>query len=207
LPSEEAKSGGLRRNSRSHLDRLLAEMVERPESFTALAEEVDAQFGEERAVLVLDMSGFSRTTQRRGIVTFLIMIHQMKQLARPAVEANGGLLVKAEADNLYCLFETTEGAVKAARAIIERLETVNIVLPEERRLYASLGIGFGHILNVDEEDIFGDEVNLACKLGEDVAERGQILLTEAAAGQLDEVTTTPEIVSVSGMSLTYHRLK
>ena len=204
---DERSEAPLRRNSRSNLDRLLGEMIERPEAQEQLTQEVIHHFGETRAVMVLDMSGFSRTTQQRGIVAFLLMIHQMKLIARPTVEANGGLVVKAEADNLYCLFESVEGAVKASRALIERLGTVNLLLPEERRLYAAIGIGYGMILNVDEEDMFGDEVNLASKLGEDVAERGQILLTPSAQAELPPgLETRPETISISGLSMTYHRL-
>jgi len=198
----------LRRNSRSNLDRILREMIERPEAQEELARDVDAHFGETRAVMVLDMSGFSRTTQRRGIVAFLLMIHQMKLIATPTVEANGGLVVKSEADNLYCLFETVKGAIKASRELIQRLDTVNLLLPEERRLYAAIGIGHGRIINIDEEDLFGDEVNLASKLGEDVAERGQILMTEAARAEAADagIETREESISISGLSLAFHAL-
>ena len=198
----------LRRNSHANLDRILREMMERPEDQDALAREVDEQFGETRAVLVLDMSGFSRTTQKRGIVAFLLMIHEMRLIATPTVEENGGIVVKAEADNLYCLLESVTGAVKAAREIMKRLDAANLLLPEERRLYASIGIGWGRILNIDERDMFGDEVNLASKLGEDVAERGEILLTEAARAEAAAagLQTRAETISISGLSLSYHAL-
>jgi adenylate cyclase len=206
--SEQQVEGALRRNSRANLDRLLGAMIERPEDCAALAAEIERDFAESRAVMVLDMSGFSRTTQRRGIVAFLLMIHQMKLLARPPIEETGGLIVKSEADNLYCLFETVTAAVAASRRIISNLETVNLLLPEERRLYASIGIGWGSILNVDEEDMFGDEVNLASKLGEDIAQRGEILLTEAARAEAEAagLETHEQEISVSGLGFSYHRL-
>jgi adenylate cyclase len=206
--SEGQGEGALRRNSRANLDRLLGEMIERPEDGLVLAAEIERDFAETRAVMVLDMSGFSRTTQRRGIVAFLLMIHQMKLLARPAIEETGGLIVKSEADNLYCLFETVPAAVAASRRIVSHLETVNLLLPEERRLYASIGIGWGPVLNVDEEDMFGDEVNLASKLGEDIAQRGEILLTEAARAEAVAagLETHEQEISVSGLSFSYHRL-
>ena len=198
----------LRRNSRANLERILREMMERPDAQEELSREIDEQFGETRAVLVLDMSGFSRTTQKRGIVAFLLMIHQMRLIATPAIEENGGIVVNAEADNLYCLLESVAGAVKAAREIIKRLDAANLLLPEERRLYASIGIGWGRILNVDERDMFGDEVNLASKLGEDVAERGEILLTAAAQAEAKAASleTRAEEISISGLSLSYHAL-
>jgi adenylate cyclase len=200
-----AEAFGLRRNSRSRLNELLSEMIERPEAQDEVARTIDRDFGETRAVLVLDMSGFSKTTQKRGIVCFLLMIHQLKLIAVPAVEGARGIVVKGEADNLYCLFEDVDGAVKAAQEIMVRLDTVNPLLPEDRRLHAAIGIGFGRILTVGEEDLFGDEVNLASKLGEDLAEARQVLLTAAANERAASfgIETKPREASISGLSFTY----
>ncbi|HEX8457812.1 MAG TPA: adenylate/guanylate cyclase domain-containing protein [Pyrinomonadaceae bacterium] len=194
------------RNTQANLERLLSDIIEQPERREEIARTIETIFAQEKAVLVLDMSGFSRTTRHHGIVSFLLMIHQMKLLARPAIEANRGLLVKAEADNLFCLFDTASDAIGAATEIVQRLNTVNVLLPEDRRLYASVGIGYGRILNVNDKDLYGDEVNLASKLGEDVAGRGVVLLTENAHAQLTDspIRTREEVISVSGISLVYH---
>ena len=198
-----------RRNNRANLERLLGELNAEPERLGEIAAEIETVFGQEKAVLVLDMSGFSRTTRQQGIVSFLLKIHQMKLIARPCIEGHGGLLLKAEADNLFCLFDTAADAVRAACDIIQRLNTVNLLLPEGHRLYASIGIGYGSILNVADEDLFGDEVNLASKLGEDIAERGAVLLTPAAHAQLQgvSVVTREETLSISGLSLSYYVLE
>jgi len=203
-----AESFGLRRNSRSRMTDILNEMIERPEAQSELADQIDQDFGETRAVMVLDMSGFSRTTQKRGIVCFLLMIHQLKLIARPAIERARGIVIKAEADNLFCLFEEVAEAVQAAREIMMRLETVNPLLPEDRRLHAAVGIGFGRILNVDERDLFGDEVNLASKLGEDLAEAQQILLTAAAneRAAAQDIVTRQKEASISGLNFSYFEL-
>lgn len=194
------------RNSHATLDRLLDEMIETPDRMAALAQTIDQVFCETRAIMVLDMSGFSRTTQRHGIAAFLLMVHQMKRLAMPEIEDKGGLLVKAEADNLYCLFDNTNAAVRAARAIVRQLKAANLILPEDRRLYASIGVGYGPVLNIEDDDLFGDEMNLACKLGEDIAGRSEILLTEGAQATLSlkTVETRPEQLSISGLTLIYH---
>jgi len=197
------------RNSRANLERILGEMIEAPEQRAELAQAVVEIFSQDKAVLVLDMTGFSRTTQRHGIVSFLLMIHQMQLIARPAVDAHRGLLVKAEADNLFCLFDTVADAVRAGQDILERLNAANLLLPEDRRLFVSIGIGHGNILNVADEDLFGNEVNLASKLGEDVAERGEILLTAAARAQLHEadILVREETVSISGLDVTYYKIQ
>ncbi|MBA3322059.1 MAG: adenylate/guanylate cyclase domain-containing protein [Pyrinomonadaceae bacterium] len=194
-----------RHNSRANLERLLTQMIEQPERRAEISGQLETEFGQQKAVMVLDMSGFSRTTQRLGIASFLLMIHQMQLVARPCVEAHQGLLVKAEADNLLCLFDTVAQAVKASRNITRHLGVANLLLPDDQRLYVSIGIGFGTILNIEDEDIFGNEVNLAAKLGEDIARMGDILLTDAAREQLDgsEVSIREESISISGIDLKY----
>jgi class 3 adenylate cyclase len=79
--------------------------------------------------------------------------------------------------------------------------------PPDRTLHVSIGIGFGDTLYIGDEDVHGDEMNLACKLGEDIAGPGEILLTKAAyeslpAGKLKATSAT---VSISGMILRYFR--
>ena len=193
-------------NSPETLERLLTEMIRYPDRREELVRTIEETFGQRKALLVLDMSGFSRTTQRLGIVSFLMMIHQMRLICRPCVEDRNGKVIKAEADNLFCLFETAEDAVRAAREMNRRLDAANQVLPAENHLYAAFGIGYGTILNVGDEDIFGDEMNVASKLGEDIARPGEILLTMAAQANLKEtdIKTREEGVSISGISLYYY---
>lgn len=198
-------------NTRATLTRLLDQLVDPPahaERFDHIATEIEHIFGETRAVLVLDMSGFSRTTRHHGIVTFLSMIHHMRRIVSPLIAAAGGIVVKAEADNLHCLLDTPAIAIAAARSIIDSLDAANRRLPEARRIHVSIGIGYGAILNIGGEDMFGDEVNLACKLGEDVAGRGEILLTPAAYAALSGTTPDTRITgaTIAGLILDYHLL-
>ncbi len=195
-------------NSRKALDRLLQDMIEQPERRMAIAEAIESQFGQDRAILILDMTGFSRTTHRHGIVAFLLMIHQMQRIACPCIKAHGGVLVKTEADNLFCLFDTVDAALAAAQDISRRLELINVVMPADRHLYASIGVGYGRVLNIEDEDLFGDEVNLTCKLSEDIAEQGAILVTAEARARLPAVQDklVEQTLSLSGLSLTYFQL-
>lgn len=168
-----------------------------------------ALFSVPKAILVLDMSGFSRTTRMYGIVTFLLMLHQTRKLCDPCIRRHGGILVKAEADNLFCLFEQPAQAVAAAREIIASMNTANCLLPDSRQLRASIGIGFGETLYIGDEDLFGDEVNLASKLGEDIAAASEILVTTEAFARLpnEMETATKASVSVSGLTLDYWKMR
>ncbi|MGH9941765.1 MAG: adenylate/guanylate cyclase domain-containing protein [Pyrinomonadaceae bacterium] len=206
--SSENNEPVVKHNSRANLERLLTEMIERPERRAELKQEIEEVFEQEKAVLVLDMSGFSRTTQRLGIISYLLMIHQMQRVARPCVAEHRGLLLKSEADNLFCLFDTVDDAVAAGRMITRHLRTANLLLPEEQHLYVSIGIGHGRLLNIEDEDVFGSEVNLASKLGEDIGDMGEILLTPAARARLEDqqLDLKEESINISGLEMIYFRV-
>jgi adenylate cyclase len=168
------------KNTRAALDRLLAQRNEHPERLTEIDAEIWEAFGETHAPWVLDMCGFSRLTERYGITHFLAMIHRLHAIVRPVVARHGGRVVKTEADNVFAVFPEVGMAVRAAEDVQEQLATANIFLPSDWDLHASIGIGFGEILMIDNHDFYGNELNLASKLGEDVAGSGETFLTEAA---------------------------
>ena len=187
------------------LDALLLRIINRPSEEAAITAEIEQAFTQRRAVLVLDMSGFSRVTQAYGIVTFLAMIMRMRGLSEPIIEAFNGDLIKAEGDNLYCLFPDVDDAVGAAVDIIAALDQANHALPADRGLYASVGVGFGDVLVLEHADMFGDEVNKASKLGEDIAKRGEILLTSEARKRLQRTIACEENRrTISKLKLVYY---
>lgn len=193
-------------NSRVKLEQLLVQMIEQPEREAEIAKVIDDIFGQNKAIMVLDMSGFCRTAREHSIVLVLSLIYQMQLLAKPCIEAQGGQIIKAEADNLFCLFDSVIDALQASRQIHENLKTANLSLPQHCQLDVSAGVGYGHILNIEDKDIFGDEVNVASKLGEDIARKGEILLTENAYVQLQETgySVREESVEISGFNMRYH---
>lgn len=170
---------------RTILKRLLAQRNQQPERVAEIDYRIHAMYDRRVAVLVLDMSGFSRLTHEFGIIHYLAMIEQMDSSSRPAVEGNGGTVIKQEADNLFAIFETTRRAVEGALDIFRGFDAVNAAVPGSRDLYGSVGIGFGDLLVIGKEDLFGDEMNCACKLGEDLANPGEILLSRNAHAALD----------------------
>jgi adenylate cyclase len=170
LKKSSSSAGLSSRGDRQFMRRLLSERNQFPER----ADEIDRQLRDalerKTAILVLDMVGFSRLTVQYGIIHYLAMIHQMEEAARPAVTGNGGEVIKQEADNLYAIFDDPARALDSALDIFRAFDAVNSVVPPDRDIYGSIGIGYGETLVIDEKDIFGSEVNLACKLGEDLAQ-------------------------------------
>ncbi len=189
------------------LDQLLLDRIEHPEKAKTIDVRIRKTFEQEKTVFVLDMSGFSRLVQRFGIIHYLSMIHRMRRVVGPAVERNGGIVVKFEADNCFAVFKTPAQAVAASLEIHHDLEVANLTTPDESDVFVSIGIGHGKIL-LACDDMYGNEMNLASKLGEDVAEKGEILLTSAAKKKLTGKKFTFEEVplTVSGVEMTMYRL-
>jgi len=155
-----------------------------------------ASYGRMHAVLVADMSGFSELTQRHGIVHYLAMVSRMQLAARPMVQRHGGTVVKFVADNCFAVFPDTASAIRCAIDFNRALSQTEIRI--------SCGIDRGEILVIGEHEFFGNAVNRACKLGEDVAEPDEILVTaDAAEGlpPLEGVTLEPVRAVLSGMQI------
>lgn len=155
-----------------------------PEARAALDASLWREFGLDRAVLVLDMSGFSALSQRHGIVHYLSMVRRMQLTADPIVRGYAGTLVKFEADNCFAMFPDVAGAVSAALELDQAFHDANEATPDELDIRIACGIDVGAILVVPGRDFYGNAVNRACKLGEDLASAGEILISTEAMARL-----------------------
>ena len=142
------------------------------------------RFGATKAVLVLDMSGFSLLSRRYGVVHYLSMVRRMQLTTQDMVDRHGGEVVKFEADNCFAAFPDVAAAVAAAVALNQTFHRINLDTADEYDIRIAIGIDHGRILLIGGPDYFGDAVNTACKLGEDTAQAGEILLTQRAYEQL-----------------------
>ena len=161
----------------------------------ALEDELWAKAGRERAVLISDMSGFTRITRARGILHFLALFQQAQHIGEKMFERHGGRFLKTAADNLFALFDTVGAAAACAQSMLQEAEKLNAGVPrEDGHVKLCIGIGFGRILEL-ADDGFGDQVNVAFKLGEDVAQKGQILVSEPAVENLRKSTTHKDLAA------------
>ena len=179
-----------------------------PEQRPLIEADIRNRFEVEKAVFALDMSGFSLTVRRDGILSYLGMIRRMQNITSPIIAELGGALVKHEADNVLALFDRPADAVRAALAINEQLRLQG----GERPIRVSIGIDFGRLLSINGADCFGDPVNTACKLGEDIAQAGEILISHAARVQLDaDLLASAEVtdltLSIAGIQIPASRVR
>jgi adenylate cyclase len=162
------------------------------------------------AVVYTDTADFTLRTARDGILHFLMVFNRAVAEAAPVITRHRGTLVKVEADSLLLRFPDIERACAGVDAIEALLRRTNLRRPENEQLRFSYGIGYGDVLDIDE-DMFGLEVNLASKLGEDLAKPGEALLTPAAAAALGPAllrrVVPYRIVTFGKSALPVHQLK
>jgi adenylate cyclase len=196
-------------SDRKRLERLLDQRNEHPERLTAIDARIVESFEREHAILVLDMCGFSRLTIKHGIIHYLAMIRRMQRAVLPQVAAGSGQVIKTEADNVFATFRTVPHALKTAHQVHAALARANAVLPEDWDVHVGIGIGFGKLLMIGNDDVYGSEMNLASKLGEDLAEAGDVLLTEAAFARAGAAKRGFEgkHASLGKLRFGYHRAK
>jgi adenylate cyclase len=135
------------------------------------------------AIVYTDTDDFTHRAARDGILHFLMCFDRALRHLRPAVARNRGRVVKVEADSLMLAFPDGAAACRGVDAMEAALRRMNRGRPTNEQLAFSYGVGFGQVLELDD-DVFGLEVNLASKLGEDLARPGEVLLTPSAAEAL-----------------------
>ena len=167
--------------SADRLENLITERLAPGADKVAIDRRIWRLFGEKWAVLYTDLSGFSRHVAEFGIVHFLQTIYESHRLLVPLIEKDNGILLKTEGDSLIVMFRHVNDALRCALAMQLCTREYNKTRIDAEKVLLCVGIGYGEMLRIGDADIFGSEVNAACKLGEDTAKSNEILLTGAAS--------------------------
>jgi class 3 adenylate cyclase len=163
-----------------------------------------------QAVVFTDTADFTVRTLRDGILHFLMTFGSVAAAVEPVVRAQGGQVVKIEGDSLLLAFEDAVAACRGVLAIEKAVRRHNRSRHPDERFRFSYGIGYGDLVQVNG-DRFGLELNLASKLGEDLARPGEALLTPAAAAALDARTrrrvVPHQVIKFKKMAIPVRRLR
>ncbi len=169
--------------------------------------EIWRKHGTECAVMVLDSSGFTRSSRDLGIIRYLSCISKLRDLIRSVLKTVECISFRFAADNAYAQFPSADDAFSAACAIQESVASSGIEICPGCEFKVCIGIGFGRMLVSRDEGVFGDQMNHASKLGEDIAGPGDILMTEDAYNALEPSLAEnfdPMEASVSGVVIKYY---
>src|SRR6201987_1219595 len=151
------------------------------------------------AVLAADMVGFSRLMEVDETGTLARLKTHRIELIDPAIAKNHGRIIKTTGDGLLVEFHSIVDAVQCAAEIQRRMARRNADLPPARSMQFRIGINLGDVI-VENDDIFGDGVNIAARL-ETLAEPGGICVSGAVRDQIGQRLEDIEFQDIGDQSV------
>src|SRR5258705_6699732 len=134
------------------------------------------------AVLAADVAGYSRLmgSDEEGTLARLKSIR--KALLDPKITEHRGRIVKTTGDGILVEFASAVDAARCAVEVQRDMAGQNTEIPQAKRIEFRIGIHLGDII-IDDNDIFGDGVNIAARL-ESIAVPGGISISRAVHDQV-----------------------
>jgi len=155
----------------------------------------------ELSVMFADITGFSTISENMEPETLIQYLNQYFTIAAEAINDYGGVIDKFMGDAVMALFNTqlnpqenhAEMAVRTAISMQRALEKYQATVPEDRRLFFSVGIHMGEAVagNVGSHfrkdfTAIGDAVNLSKRL-EETAQASQVVISSALYERVKEI--------------------
>lgn len=130
------------------------------------------------AILAADVVGYSRLMGEDEVGTLQRLKGCRRELVHPAIEEFHGRIIKLMSDGALVEFASVVDAVQCAAMIQRRMADRNKGTTDARQIRFRIGVNLGDVI-VDENDIYGDGVNIAARL-EAMAEPGGICISGTA---------------------------
>jgi TolB-like protein len=127
----------------------------------------------------MDIASYGRLMGANEEATHRHVLGVMSGIVEPNVAAAQGRIVKKTGDGALVEFPTVVDALRCAVEIQRSTQRAEADLPSDQRLRFRMGIGLGDVI-VEDDDIYGEGVNIAARL-EGIADAGGVVLSGAAA--------------------------
>jgi TolB-like protein/class 3 adenylate cyclase len=134
------------------------------------------------AILAADIAGYSHLMGVDEEGTLRQLKTHRKELIDPKITEHRGHIVKTTGDGMLVEFISVVDAVRCAVDIQRGMVERNAEVPTERRIQFRIGINVGDIIS-DDNDIYGDGVNVAARL-EALADPGGIDVSRSVHDQV-----------------------
>jgi TolB-like protein/class 3 adenylate cyclase/Tfp pilus assembly protein PilF len=134
------------------------------------------------AILAADVAGYSRLMGADEEGTHERLQAHLRELVGPKIKEHRGRIVKNTGDGFLAEFGSVVDAVRCATETQRGMADREPEVPQERRIRFRIGINLSDVI-VEENDIFGDGVNVAARL-EALAEPGGICVSRVVRDQV-----------------------
>src|SRR5882724_1763124 len=134
------------------------------------------------AIMAADVAGCSRLMGADEEGTLGHLKSFRKALVDPKIAEHRGHIVKTTGDGLLVEFASAVDAARCAAEIQRGMAGQNADAAQGNRIEFRIGIHVGDII-IDDNDIFGDGVNIAARL-EGIAEAGGVCISDDAHRQV-----------------------
>ena len=134
------------------------------------------------AILAADVAGYSRLIGADEEGTLAQLKAFRKTLVDPTIAKHRGRIVKTTGDGMLVEFASAVDAARCAVEVQRGMADENTEIPQAKRIEFRIGIHLGDII-IDDNDIFGDGVNIAARL-ESIAVPGGISISRAVHDQV-----------------------
>ena len=129
------------------------------------------------AIMATDVVGYSRLMGGDEVGTLTALKQHRAEMIDPCIAKFQGRIVKLTGDGMLVEFPSVVSAVECACAVQRDMRGRNADVAEDRRIEFRIGVNLGDVI-VDDDDIFGDGVNVAARL-EGVAKPGGLAVSSA----------------------------
>jgi TolB-like protein/class 3 adenylate cyclase/Tfp pilus assembly protein PilF len=134
------------------------------------------------AILAADVAGYSRQMGADEVGTLAALKAVRREIVDAAIAAHNGRIFKTTGDGMLVEFASAVDATQCAIEIQRGAAVRNTSVQQLQRIEFRIGIHVGDII-VDEDDIFGDGVNIAARL-EGIADPGGVCISDDAQRQI-----------------------
>jgi class 3 adenylate cyclase len=141
------------------------------------------------AVLATDVAGYSRLMGADEEGTHELLKAHFRRLVNPRIKVHRGRIVKNTGDGMLVEFPSVVDAVRCAAEIQRAMIDRNADIPEDKHISFRIGVNLGDVI-VEDQDIFGDGVNIAARL-EALAEPGGICISRTVREQIRDKLSYP----------------
>lgn len=136
------------------------------------------------AIIHADVVGYSRLMEGNETVTLRRLKQLRRELWDPKIAEFNGRLVGTAGDALLLEFQSAVSAVNCAVSMQQGMAERNAHEPDNRKMLLRIGVNLGEVIIDDDNDLFGDGVNVAARL-QALADPGGIIVSSKVHDEVE----------------------